>query len=191
MSFLFDTDGDRPPIEFGLALALIVATVLFRPVARRLRVRGLTAWLLLAATGAILAVTLTPSPEALRFGATGGVSCDLSRLGPASLAEYRRFDDPTLNVLMFIPLGMVIGVVGRRPTRVRLALAALLLSPAIELTQALVVPIGRACQGGDLFDNTLGLAIGLALGWGIGRVWRMAEGPRREDMRAGAEQGPG
>ncbi len=180
MSFRPRHEPDRPPIEIGLVLALVVATLLFRPVARRLGVRGLTAWLLLVATGAILALTLTPSREAITAGVTGSISCDLSRLGPASLGEYRRFDDPSLNILLFIPLGMVIGAIGRRPVRVRLALAALLLSPAVEATQAVVVPLGRACQGGDLFDNTLGLVAGLALGWGIGRIWRATEARRLE-----------
>jgi glycopeptide antibiotics resistance protein len=179
--FLLDRDDGYPPFGFGLVLALVVATLLFLPVARRLGVRGIAAWLLLAATGSILAMTLTPNWAGPTAGAWGAISCDLSRVGPASIWEYRHVTDASLNVLLFIPLGVVIGAIGRRRTRVQLALAALLLSPAVELTQAVVVPLGRACQGGDLFDNTLGLLIGLALGWGVGRLSRsVADAPASE-----------
>ena len=188
--FSFEHEGGYPPVGFGLVLALVVATILCLPVARRLGVRGLTAWVLLAATGSILAITLTPSWPALTTGVSGPISCDLSRLGPAPLGEYRRMDDAGLNVLMFIPLGVAIGAIGRRRTRVRLTAAALLLSPAVEATQAIVVPLGRACQGGDLFDNTLGLLLGLALGWGLGRLWRsMSPTPVGEASARGGDPG--
>lgn len=188
--FSFDNDGGYPPVGIGLVLALVVATLLCLPVARRLGVRGITAWVLLAATGSILAITLTPSWPALTFGAEGSITCDLSRLGPAPLGEYRRLDDAGLNVLMFIPLGAAIGVIGRRRTRVRLAAAALLLSPLVEATQAIVVPLGRGCQGGDLFDNTLGLLVGLALGWGLGRLWRsLSQAAVGEAPAGGGETG--
>lgn len=174
--FSLGREDGTPPVGFGIVLAILLATLLFGVVGRRLGVSRLAAWLLLVALGGILAITLTPSPEALTTGVDGPVACDLSRLGPASLGEYRRFDDPTLNILMFVPLGAVIGAIGRRRTRAGLALAALLLSPAVETAQALVVPLGRACQGGDLFDNTAGLLAGLALGWVAGRAWRSVAG---------------
>ena len=49
---------------------------------------------------------------------------------------------------------------------------ALLLPPAIEATQGVVVVLDRACQGGDVFDNLVGLGIGLIAGWAIRSVWR-------------------
>ncbi len=171
MSFAGDLDpfsGGYPPILPGVALALVLATVLCTLVARRLGTGRVTAWLLLATVGAILSVTLTPSREALSIGVTGTITCDLSRIGPASMAVYLRRDDPVLNVLMLIPLGMVIGQLGPHRHRLGLAVAATLLPVGIEITQAVVVPLGRACQGGDVFDNTAGLAIGLAIG-AIGR----------------------
>jgi glycopeptide antibiotics resistance protein len=163
------TFGDGyPPIFPGIAIALVLAIVLCTWVARRLGTGRLTAWLLLAFLGVILAVTLTPSREALGTGVTGQVSCDLSRIGPASLGTYLRRGDPILNVLMLVPLGLVIGQLDPRQHRRALALAAFLLPVAIEVTQAVVVPLGRACQGGDVFDNSAGLVIGLVLGvaWG-------------------------
>ena len=103
------------------------------------------AWLLLATIFVILAATLTPSRSALEPGVSGILTCDLSRVGPASLATYLGFDDPTLNVLLFIPLGVLIGQLDRRQHRGQLVAVAAMLPLGIELIQALVVPLGRAC----------------------------------------------
>jgi hypothetical protein len=171
MSFLGVRDSDYdgyPPIYPGVVLALVLALVACTWVARRLGTGRVTAWLLLASLGVILAVTLTPSREALSAGVTGPITCDLSRIGPASLTTYLRRGDPILNVLMLVPLGLTIGSLGRRRHRLGLAVAAALLPVAIEVTQAVVVPLGRACQGGDVFDNNAGLVIGLTIG-AIGR----------------------
>ena len=101
---------------------------------------------------------------------SGALNCDLSRIGPASIATYLRFDDPTLNVLLFIPVGVLIGQLERRQHRGRLVVAAVMLPLGIEIIQALVTPLGRACEGGDVFDNLAGLLVGLAIGAG----WRRA-----------------
>ena len=164
--------SENPPIEPGVVLALVLAVLLCVPVSRRLGTGRVMAWLLLAAFGVILAITMTPSREALDFGVQGTVSCDLSRIGPAPFAVYRRLDDPALNVLMFIPLGVLIGCLERRQHRHALALAAMLLPFAIETIQAFAVPLDRACQGGDVSDNLTGLFIGLAAGWVAGMLWR-------------------
>ncbi|MDQ1324405.1 MAG: hypothetical protein QG587_1741 [Chloroflexota bacterium] len=129
-------------------------------------------WLVLANLGVILALTLTPIhwPVDPRVGAAGGVTCDISRIGPASIDVYLAVRDPTLNVLVFTPLGVLIGQLDRRQHRGLLVAAAVMLPLGIELVQALVAPLGRACQGGDVFDNLAGLLIGIA----IGVVWRRA-----------------
>ena len=128
------------------------------------------AWLLLANIGVILAVTLTPRSLGLESSTGSIANCDLSRIGPASLATYLSFNDPILNILVFIPLGVLIGQLDRRQHRGLLVAAAAMLPLGIELFQALVVPLGRACQGGDVFDNLAGLLVGLA----IGGAWRRA-----------------
>jgi len=164
--------GGYPPIRPGVVIALAVALLLCVPVARRLGTGRVMAWLLLATVGVILAITMTPSRWALEFGAQGTVSCDLSRIGPASLEVYLQFNDPALNVLMFVPLGVLIGLLERRQHRRAIAVAAILLPFAIETIQAFAVPLDRACQGGDVFDNLAGLFIGLAAGWVAGTLWR-------------------
>lgn len=171
--------GGLPPILPGLLVALLASVLLDPFVARRLAIGRPHAWLLLVGLGTILALTLTPSRDALDFGIVGSVGCDLSRIGPAPLWVYTRGDDPILNVLLFIPLGLAIGTLPAARARRWLILGAALLPAAIETAQALVVVLDRACQGGDVFDNVAGLAVGLAVGW-LGRLlWqRLGSGSR-------------
>ena len=159
-----------PRSPLAVIAAFVLALVLCGWVARRLGTSRVVAWLLLAAIFVILAATLMPSRSALEPGVSGILTCDLSRIGPASVATYLLVDDPTLNVLLFIPLGVLIGQLDRRQHRGPLVVAAAMLPLAIELVQALVVPLGRACEGGDVFDNLAGLLVGLA----IGVAWRHA-----------------
>ena len=51
---------------------------------------------------------------------------------------------------------------------------AALLPLTIESIQLAATPLGRACQGGDVVDNLLGLALGLAAGWTGVWISRMA-----------------
>jgi hypothetical protein len=166
--------GGYPPILPGVFLALVASILLARPVASRLAIGNVHGWLLLFSLGVILAVTLTPSREAVELGTQGTIGCDLSRIGPGPWSIYARRDDPLLNVLMFVPLGVAIGLLPPSRARRWLFVGAFLLPVAIETTQALVVALDRACQGGDVFDNLAGLVIGLALGLGGGLLWRWA-----------------
>ena len=151
-------------------LSLVLALVLCGWAARRLGTGRVEAWLFIASIGVILAATLVPQPFGVESHPSGIMTCDLSRIGPASLATYLKFNDPALNIVLFIPLGVALGQLDRRQHRGRLIAAAVMLPVGIELTQALVVPLGRACQGGDVFDNLTGLFVGLV----IGAVWRRA-----------------
>jgi hypothetical protein len=154
----------------AIAIALVLALALSGWAASRLGTGRVVAWLLLANVGIILAVTLAPRSLALEPGSGGNPSCDLSRLGPASIATYLSFRDPTLNVLLFIPLGVLIANLDGRRQRRAFASGAAALPLAIEIIQAFAVPLGRACQGGDIVDNLAGLVIGLV----IGAIWRRA-----------------
>ena len=111
----------------------------------------------------IVAATLTPLHGDLNFAAVGG-TCDFSRMGLAPIRDLLRMGDTSLNVFLFMPLGIAIGLIGRsRPKAVVLA-GAIALPFVIETTQLLVPALDRGCQSADVFDNLTGLAVGLIVG---------------------------
>jgi hypothetical protein len=157
--------GDYAGFVPGLVISVILALVLCGRVARRLRVSRVVAALLIVSLGVVLSATVTPSREALMGTPPLSAGCDLSRLGPATWREYVHVDDTSLNVLLFIPLGTLIGVLPRSSYRVPILIAAIILPFAIEGFQLVVSPLGRACQSGDVIDNLTGLVLGLGVGW--------------------------
>jgi VanZ family protein len=148
----------------GLAITTVIAVVLAGRVARRLRTERWIAFLLVVSVGAVLAATITPDADGLSGQSSALGQCDFGRIGLASLSEYLQFGDPTLNVILFVPLGLAIGLVGRSPATARLFVAAVASPVAIEVIQSLAPMLGRGCQSRDVVDNLLGLGIGLALG---------------------------
>lgn len=148
----------------GLALSIILGYFVRRRVARTLGSSESLAWVAVVSFGLVLSATLTPLYGRPFDGGIQSSGCDFSRMGLASLSEVLDFDDPTLNILLFIPLGAVLAFVSGSRRKVRLLVAALFLPILIETTQLLVTPLERACQSGDVFDNGTGLLIGFALG---------------------------
>ncbi|PPF41035.1 VanZ family protein [Rathayibacter sp. AY1A3] len=65
------------------------------------------------------------------------------------------------NVLLFVPVAFLAGVRWRRPVVAGLGASAM--SAGIELIQAVVPAIGRACDTSDGITNTIGAAIGSLL----------------------------
>ena len=106
--------------------------------------------------GAILLVTLTPG-RVTRPGA-GSCSLEFGAVLSDSWSGHARL----LNVLMFVPLGLL-GAALVRSWRTPLVLA-LLLTFAVELTQRELPAIRRSCDVVDLADNTLGAVIGATVG---------------------------
>ena len=89
----------------GLAVSALVALGAAHRVAIALRARWLLAFGLLVSVGAILAATLTPNVGSLE-PPPGNVFCDLTRMSLAPLEELLSLnDEPSLNVLLFLPLG--------------------------------------------------------------------------------------
>jgi VanZ family protein len=153
----------------GVALTTVIGVAASRRVGMVLGVRRAIACMLILGLGLILSATLTPSREALLYGAMGRGTCDFSRIGPASVQQLVHFGDPALNVLLYIPLGAALGLGRRSRYGVALVLVAVALPFAIEATQLVVTSLDRACQSGDVSDNLTGLAIGFALGAIAGR----------------------
>jgi hypothetical protein len=145
----------------GLVVALAVSIVTSGVVSRSLGTSRLHGGAVVMGIGLVLAATVTPSREALLFGAVGSGTCDMSRVGLPSWWELRHISDATLNILLFVPLGLAIGACPPSPARRVVLLLAFALPVAIELIQLLVLPLGRECQSSDVVDNVIGLAAGI------------------------------
>ncbi len=147
----------------GTALFALIGLLVARPLARWLPSHPVIAWGLVFSFGIVVSATLTPLRGHFNFAATGG-TCDFSRIGLAPLQDLGEINDTTLNILMFIPLGIGLGLLGRSRRAALLTVAALALPVVIETTQLLIPALERGCQSADVFDNLTGLAFGLAIG---------------------------
>jgi VanZ family protein len=172
----------------GLAIAAVIALAVAGRVARRLRTKSWVAFLLVTSAGAVLAATIPPKEGGFSGRPPAAGRCDFGRVGLAPLSEYVHLGDTSLNLILFVPLGLAIGLLGRSPTTARVFAAAVVLSPAIEAIQSLVPMLGRGCQSQDVVDNLLGLGIGVVLGVLISVV-RTVRG--RRDRARGAPREPG
>lgn len=163
--------------EPGVVISMFLGLVLCGPVARRLHISRPMAWMLIVSLGVIIAATLTPTRDALLYGLAGPGTCDMSRIGLAPLRQYVHINDTFLNVVLFIPLGTLIGLLPRSAYRPVIVAGAILLPVFIETTQLIATPLGRGCQSADVSDNLTGLFLGLAAGVvlaAIARRWRQA-----------------
>jgi hypothetical protein len=170
--------GELPWFVPGVVLSMTIALFVCGPVGKRLAVRGLVAWAILVGVGVIASATLTPHYGALNPGPVGIGTCDLSRIGPAPTADLLRLDEASLNVALFIPLGIAIGLVQASGLRRSLMVASAALPFGIEAIQMIVPILARGCQSADVVDNLSGFLIGLVAGTalrfvGTGRGWRV------------------
>jgi hypothetical protein len=147
----------------GVAVALVVALAASARLGRAIDRPWTVAFGLTFSVGVIVAATLTPGRDALLLGIPGGGRCDLSTMAWPSIRDLRTLNDTSLNVLLFVPLGITITVLGRSRRTLVLVLAALAFPFAIEAIQLVVTPLGRACQGVDVVDNLTGVVICLAI----------------------------
>lgn len=155
--------GAVPLSVVAFAVAVFVSLALSRPVARRLGTRRLVATLLLFGFGVVMAATLVPDAEALNGIASDGV-CDVSRIGLAPIRDLTRISNISLNVLLFVPLGVAVGLLPRTRAAAVVTVAAVSLTFVVEGIQLVVTALGRGCQTADMVDNLLGLVIGLVIG---------------------------
>jgi hypothetical protein len=159
-----------PGVLLSISLALLASPGL----ANRLGISRAHAALLILAIGAILSATLTPQEGALQ-GVLGSGRCDFSRWRPAPLREYVAGGDIEGNVLLFLPLGVAVGLMPSRGPRLRLLLFGLILPFAIEGIQLVLPILDRACESADVVDNGLGML----LGFGGARLAALAVGAMR------------
>ena len=162
---------------FPLLLPVLVAFVIgglavARPLARRLGTRAIVAFLLVISFGLIVAITLTPHADAFAGEPIPFESCDLSRVGFIPLVTLLRVNEASLNVLLFVPLGLAVSLLPTGRTRSWMLVGALALPFIVELIQLAAISLARGCQSADIFDNLTGVVLGLAIGLGARAVGR-------------------
>ena len=150
----------------GLLVSILVGVAVSRRVGRVFGAAPTVGWALVVGFGLVVSATLTPLRGGLDLGATGIGTCDLSRIGIAPLDQLLRPGDTSLNVLLFMPLGLATALVPGSRRKNVLAGVALLSPLAIESAQLLLPVLGRGCQSADVFDNLTGLVIGWLIGTG-------------------------
>lgn len=146
----------------GVGLSLIVAVLVSGRVGRWLSCNRLIAALLIISLGIVLSATITPLGTTSDPSEVVGPGCDLSRVALAPLEDLWSLNDASLNIMLFVPLGVAVGLLPGSPRKVAVVIAALLAPFAVELFQLLVPVLGRGCQSADVIDNLTGLIVGMA-----------------------------
>ena len=152
------------PFVAAALIATVVAAIVLAPrLARRLGTAESVARLLVFGFGFALSWTLLPDAEGLQGMGSDGV-CNTDRVGLIPWHELTSLNEHSLNVALFVPLGIAVGLLPLTRAAAFVALAAVSLTFIIEAVQLLVRALGRGCETADIFDNLLGLAIGILIG---------------------------
>ena len=143
----------------ALAVAVVVSLISYRWIAGWLGASPLVCLLLLISLGGVVALTLTPAlfPSTER-------ACDLRIVAPLGLERIFSLGQRSLNVLLFIPVGVSIGLMPWSRSKLVVAAGALALPFLVEGLQYALPPLGHACVAADVIDNLTGLGLGLAAG---------------------------
>ncbi len=144
----------------GTLAFAVIGVFASAPLARVLRSRRAVSWLIIVSVAAIAFATLTPLYGTFETGPAGSTGCNLSTMSLVTLADFAHHDDRSRNVLLFIPLGLSLGLLPRSRRSLVLVVGAIALPFAIEGTQALLPLLHRSCESGDVIDNLTGLALG-------------------------------
>jgi hypothetical protein len=154
--------GDVPLFWPAAALVLVFAAGLASPVARLLRTSAWSAFALSASFGVILAATLTPSIAAFipLYRPDG---CIRGQFEVPKFALLRYPNETSLNVAMFVPLGLACGLLRRWSGVAVSSVLAACLPFGIEVVQYEIPGLARVCSTADVAANLTGLAVGLAI----------------------------
>lgn len=149
----------------NLAITLIVGMLIGAWAAPRLGLSRRT-------TGALwLTCVLVPLAYTLSATQGGGVAgCEMG-LAPWESRSALLSGETRANIVMLMPAGAAALLFPSGPRRLAALGAALALPAAIEVIQMVVRPLGRACQGADVFNNTLGVLLGFWLAAGVWVLW--------------------
>ena len=145
-----------------LAVAVVLSVIVYRPVARLLRAPNVVALLLLVSLGGIVALTLTPG--GFTFSPAEASTCDLRLVPPLGFDRLLSLGQRSLNVLLFVPLGVCVGLLPWNRAKLAVTLAALALPFVVEGLQYAVPRLRHACVATDVIDNLTGLVVGFLIG---------------------------
>ena len=153
----------------GLVVSALLGVLLSERVGGRLQTSRGVAWLLVAAVGLIISAALTPLRGADVPTWSGG--CDFGRLWFPPVEQLVGINDTSLNVLLFIPLGVALAGIPTSRSKTILILAAIAAPFAIEAVQAWTPILARGCESADVVDNLSGLVLGFAAAATVRRLW--------------------
>lgn len=168
----------------GVGVSIVLGFLFAPAVARALSTGRLVAWLLIVSFGVVLSATLTPIRPGVEVSSVTSNSCDFARIGLAPVADLLTFNDISLNILLFVPLGWALGRIPSTPRKLLLVVGALALPFGIETLQLLAPILNRSCESADVVDNLTGLLLGLIGATVFGWV-RRATSPTAEHKRSG------
>ena len=137
-------------------MGLFIAVACGRLLACRLRCPWWVAVALSASLTLVIGVTLTPQSVSEDVVDAGEISWPFTWI-------LALLDERTLNVLLFVPLGFTIALIGSRVLWIAVV-GVLALPWAVEGIQYLVTWLSRDAQWQDVVDNTVGAVIGLGIG---------------------------
>lgn len=150
----------------GLLCSLVPAALLNQAVGRWLRAHWAVAFVLLLALGGLATLTLLPDA----WGPFWGYSryavrhCNLTGYGLRPLHDFTTVNPTSLDVALYVPIGLAGALAGTRARAATVLLGAALLPVVIEGVQYALPGIGHACTVQDVLDSLLGLALGAAIG---------------------------
>jgi hypothetical protein len=178
MGVISDLPFFWPAALLGLAGAVALSVLL----AVALRTSAVTVFGLLASAGLITVATLTPASTSYFVGG----DCVLDQVTLPSLSDLLSPNETSLNVVLFVPLGIACTLLRRWPSVAVAALVSAGYPIMIELAQHQLAGLGRVCSSADVVNNLTGLIIGLAVGVAVLRplVLPLLRAHRRSCPRA-------
>ena len=173
---LVDVTNEAVPWAIPLVAASSVAAVVVALVLQK--TRGAGAWLVAAliVSGAlVVALTLTPN-AGIEESSFVDPRFDRGPWGYLRQPEYwLHLDSRTLNVALFLPLGLTLGLLARGAARWAILAFGFALPWIVEGLQA-VLPFDRDPQSIDLADNTTGFLVGYLIGLLVVRIISVTRG---------------
>jgi hypothetical protein len=141
-----------------ILLTGLTATVLSGPVGRLI---GSPAWVVFVAIGSlglIAAITLTPTPAAITAPTVS--TCLVERLRPPYLYQLIYPNETSLNVALFVPLGVACALVHRWGQLIVATFLAFWVPFGVEAVQYEFPELHRVCSTSDIMANLTGLGLG-------------------------------